>query len=76
MKSFLETAKKAGVKFNKKGYAASTQLIKGQIKGLIAQKLWDMNEFYSVVNQYDGEVQKALKVLQDDAMFEKLKIDH
>ena len=75
MTSFFESAKKAGVKFDKKGYAASQELISGQIKGLIAQKLWDINEFYTVVNQYDNEVQKALEMVQDDTLFEKLKID-
>ena len=34
-----------------------------------------MNEMYSVINEYDEEVQKALEVIQNDALFEKLKID-
>lgn len=75
MAGFFTHAEKEGVKMDDKGYAASERLIKAQIKGLIAQKLWDMNELYAIINQADEEVLKALEVIQDDAMFEKLKID-
>ncbi|MEI7501158.1 MAG: S41 family peptidase [Bacteroidota bacterium] len=76
MADFFIYAEKEGVKKDEKGYAASEKLIKSQIKGLIAQKLWDMNELYAIVNQYDEEVLKAVEVIQDDRLFEKLKIDH
>jgi carboxyl-terminal processing protease len=75
MKEFFEYAEKEGVKKDEKGYTASEGLITSQLKGLIAQKLWDLNELYAVINQYDEEVLKALEVIQDDATFEKLKID-
>ncbi len=76
MNNFFAYAEKEGVKKDEKGYAVSEKLIKSQIKGLVAQKLWDMNELYAIVNQEDEEVQKALEVVQDDSVFEKLKIDH
>ena len=76
MNSFFAYAEKEGVKKDEKGFALSEKLIKSQIKGLVAQKLWDMNELYAIVNQEDEEVQKALEVVQDDSVFEKLKIDH
>lgn len=75
MTDFFAYAEKEGVKKDEKGYAASEGLITSQLKGLIAQKLWDLNELYAVINQYDEEVLKALEVVQDDATFEKLKID-
>ena len=75
MKSFFEFADKQGVKYDEKGYLLSEKLIKSQIKGLIAQKLWDMNELFAIINQNDEEVQKAVEVISDDSYFEKLKID-
>ena len=75
MTDFFTYAAKEGVKKDDKGYAASENLIKSQIKGIIAQKLWDLNELYAVINQYDEEVLKAIEIVQDDALFEKLKID-
>jgi len=74
MKNFFEAAEKAGVKKDEKGYAAAEMLIKNQLKALIAQKLWDLNAFYEVINQYDNEVLKAVHIIRDDALFKKLNI--
>jgi len=75
MVDFFAYAEKEGVKKDEKGYAASEKLIKSQLKGLIAQKLWDMTELYTIINQYDEEVLKAIEVLEDDALYKKLNID-
>ena len=75
MNDFVAYCEKEGVKKDEKGYSASEKLLKAQIKGGIAQKLWDMNELYAIINQYDEEVQKAVEVVEDDALFRKLKID-
>ncbi len=75
MISFFDYAEKQGVKKNEKDWGDSEKLIKTQIKGLIAQKLWDMNELYTIINQVDEEVLKAVEIISDDAMFDKLKID-
>jgi carboxyl-terminal processing protease len=75
MAQFFDYAEKQGVKKDEKGWAASEVLIKSQLKGLIAQKLWDMNELYAITNQADDEVQKAVEVIRDDSLFDKLKID-
>jgi carboxyl-terminal processing protease len=74
MKDFFEAADKAGVKKDEKGYAAAEKLIKNQLKAQVAQKLWDLNAFYEVINQYDDEVLKAVNVINDDALFKNLKI--
>ncbi len=58
-----------------KGIKVDDALIKAQIKGLIAQKLWDMNELYAITNEADDEVQKAVQVIQDNSLFDKLNID-
>ena len=75
MISFFDYAEKQGVKKNEKDWEDSEKLIKAQIKGLIAQKLWDMNELYTIINQVDEEVLRAVEIIRDDTMFDKLKID-
>lgn len=75
LKPFFELAEKQGIKFDEKGYKASEKLIKSQIKGLIAEKLWSLSTFYQVVNQVDDEVIKAVEVVEDNSLFDKLKID-
>lgn len=72
MDNFFKEAEKAGVKENDEEYTLSEALIKAQIKGLIAQKLWDTSAYYKVINLYDPEVQKALELMQDDANFSSL----
>lgn len=74
MKDFLSLAEKQGVKMNEKEYAVSESLIKSQIKSLIAEKLWDINASYKIINHEDNEVQKAIGVIKDDALFDKLGI--
>ncbi len=75
MDNLFSYAEKEGVKKDDRGYAAAEKLIKSQIKGILAQKLWDVNEFYMVINQYDEEVLKAVDVVEDDALFQKLDIE-
>lgn len=72
MKDFLSLAEKQGVKMNEKEYGLSETLIKSQIKSLIAQKLWDVNASFMIINREDHEVQKAIGVIKDDAAFDKL----
>jgi carboxyl-terminal processing protease len=74
MKDFLVLAEKQGVKMNDKEYALSETLIRSQIKSLIAQKLWDVNASFRIINREDHEVQKAIEVIKNDALFDKLGI--
>jgi carboxyl-terminal processing protease len=74
MKDFLALADKQGVKMNEKQYGLSESLIKAQIKAAIAEKLWDVNDYFKVINNEDNEVQKAIGVIKDNALFDKLGI--
>ena len=76
MKNFFELADKKEVKKNEKELAISESLIKAQLKALIAQKLWDQNAFYKIINQADQEIQKAIEVVNNDELFKKLRITY
>ncbi|MCX6245367.1 MAG: S41 family peptidase [Bacteroidetes bacterium] len=76
MKDFLALAEKQGVKMDEKQFGLSETLIKSQLKSLIAQKLWDVNASYQIINAYDHEVQKAIEVINDDSAFDKPGIKH
>lgn len=64
-------ADKEKIKFDEEQYNRSLPLIKLQLKALIARDLWDMDEYYQVMNTADPVVQQALKVLTD-GMYEKV----
>lgn len=51
------------VAFNQTEYDRSLPLIRTQLKALIARDLWDMNEYYQVMNTTEESVQQALKIL-------------
>ena len=65
LKELIALAEKENVKFNKEQYELSLPLLKNQLKALIARDLWDMNEYFQIINQTDNVVNQSLQVLQD-----------
>lgn len=68
-----EMGEKEGVKFDEKQYQTSLPLIKTQLKALLARDLWDMNEYFRVMNSTNESVQKALEILDTNEYQKKLK---
>lgn len=64
-------ADKEKVKFDEAQYQRALPLIKTQLKALIARDLWDMNEYFQVMNATNQSVQQALKVL-NEGFYEQL----
>lgn len=58
-------ADKEKITFNETQYRRSLPLIKTQLKALIARDLWEMNEYYQVMNTTNESVQQALKILSN-----------
>ena len=73
MATLREMGDKEGVKFNEEQYRKPLPLIKTQLKALIARDLWDMNEYFRVMNTTNESVQKALEILNSDEYQKKLK---
>lgn len=63
MADLRERADAAGIAFDEAQYQRSKPLLELQIKALIARDLWDMNEYYAIMNSYNESVQQAIKVL-------------
>ncbi len=57
---------KSGVPFNEAEYNTSLPRIKTQLKALIARDIWEMSEYYQVMNQTDNVVQQALKIIEKE----------
>ena len=68
-----EMGEKEGVKFNEEQYQKPLPLIKTQLKALIARDLWDMNEYFRVMNTTNESVQKALEILNSEEYQKKLR---
>jgi carboxyl-terminal processing protease len=72
MEALKEAGEKNNVKFSEEQYQKSAAEIMRVMKGLVARDLWDMNEYYMVVNQEDDVINKALSIINDLALYEKL----
>jgi len=72
MELFLKAVEEADMEADEEQFKISEPLIKTQIKGLIAQKLYDITSFYIIANEMDPEVMRAVKIIQDDSLFKEL----
>ena len=61
-----------GVRFNQDQFDVSSPEIKSVMKALVARDLWDMNEYFMVVNGNDDGILRALDVLNDPLLYDKL----
>ncbi|MHC1731680.1 MAG: S41 family peptidase [Bacteroidales bacterium] len=63
---------KNGVKFDQEQYDVSAPEIKRIMKALVARDLWDMNEYFMVINEDDSAILKALEVLNTPGLYDQL----
>lgn len=60
------------IPFKQEEWDRSLPEIKQQLKALVARDIWDMNEYYRVMNQTDQVVQTGLRVLLENKVEEML----
>ena len=60
-----QQAEKSGVKFSEEEFSRSEELIRTQLKALVAQRLYGLEAFYRVVNPaYNEAYKKAMELLE------------
>ena len=57
-----------GATYNEDEFHTALPLIKAQIKALIARDLWDMNEYFQVINALSDSMKKAVELLENPVM--------
>lgn len=65
IKILLDYAKKANVKYDDSTLNATMPLLKQQLKALIARDLWDMNEYYQIMNNETDIYKKGVEVVKE-----------
>ncbi len=63
---------KNGVKFDQAQYEISAPEIRTVMKALVARDLWDMNEYFIVVNEDDPAIRRALDIVNDPLLYDSL----
>lgn len=61
------------VVFDAEGYERSSTFIKRQIRALIANQVWGINEYYQCINEENPMLNEALRQMKGDS-FKKLKL--
>ena len=61
-----EEADKVKEELTEEEYKLSLPLIRTQLKALMARDLWDISEYYQVINTTNESVIQALRILNDD----------
>ena len=69
LNKFIKFAKKEGVEENKEELNTSKDIIKLQLKALIASNLWGTSEYYQVINQINPIFKKAVEVLDNPSLY-------
>ncbi|HBQ83216.1 MAG: peptidase S41 [Bacteroidetes bacterium GWE2_41_25] len=65
IKTFIDKGEAEGIKYDEVQYNISKDEILLILKGLIATNLWQISEYYQIVNQNDKVIAKALQVISD-----------
>ena len=63
MHELYDEAEKANVKPKDDGQQRSERMLKVQLKALIARDIWDMNQYFQIINEENHIVRKALQLL-------------
>ncbi|HVN58069.1 MAG TPA: S41 family peptidase [Bacteroidales bacterium] len=69
---FIKTAEAAGIKYDDKQFNTSRAEILKILKALVANNLWQTNEYFRIVNEGDPFIEKAISVLADKNEYERL----
>jgi carboxyl-terminal processing protease len=72
IKDFQQKGTEAGVKFDEEQYKKSEAEIRMILKALVANNFWQTNEYFRIVNDRDILVQRALKLISDEAAYNKV----
>jgi len=68
----LQLAKKENIAFDEEQYEKSKHLITLQIKALIARDLFDMSEYYQIMNDENSSLKEALRIINDPIAYHKI----
>ena len=72
MQELLHLASEENIEFNEEQYSHSKSLIMLHVKALIARDLFDMNEYYLIINEDNASLKEALRIINDPEEYDKI----
>jgi carboxyl-terminal processing protease len=72
IKTFIAKGESEGIKFDEAQFNISKDEILRILKGLVASNVWQISEYYQIINENDKVIDKALKVISDSRDYNTL----
>lgn len=71
MQDLIALAKEEKVEFNEEQYNLSKSLMMAQVKALIARDLYEMSEYFQIMNDEIPSYKEALRIINDEEAYNK-----
>lgn len=68
----IGNANDAGIKYNEVQFNTSKGELLNVLKGYVAANIWQLNEFYRIINEDDPVIEKALQIVTDRVEYNKI----
>lgn len=68
LKELVALGETMKIPYNETQYQTALPLIKTQVKALIARDMWDMSEYFQVINTLSDSMKKAVELLSESGM--------
>lgn len=72
LNELVKLGEKDSIKFNEEQFIRSKPLLSLQLKALLARDLFDMGAYFRVINASNDSFQKALEIINNGKLYEKL----
>ena len=69
IRSFIAKGEAEGVSYDEGQFIISKDEILLVLKGLVATNIWQINEYYQIINENDKVIERALKVISDRKVY-------
>ncbi|HBC80053.1 MAG TPA: hypothetical protein DCZ51_15580, partial [Bacteroidales bacterium] len=69
---FIKKAEESGVKYNEQQFAISKSEVLNIMKALVASNIWQINEYFRILNENDVVIQKAMQIVSDKVAYNKI----
>jgi carboxyl-terminal processing protease len=70
--AFIKKGEDSGVKYNESQFKKSENEMRIVLKALVANNIWQTNEYFRIINDRDVVIESALKVIRDRDQYNRI----
>jgi len=71
LQELIDMGKEEKIEYNEEEFAKSKYLITLQLKALIARDMYEMNEYFEIINDENDSLKEAIRIINDPAAYNK-----